>query len=611
MRLIYDIIIIFSTERQEIVMIYPQPKKIIQKDGVYKFKSQLPTNDLKSFYESSKKSPEITFKKTPSPCKEKYLLEISPSGISIAASSDEGFFRATTSLYQMIKTEGDTLNCVTVEDEPDFERRGYMLDISRCRMPKPETIKALIDNLALLKYNEFQLYIESFCFKYSLIPNVTEGFECLTPEDIEDIEKYCNDRFIDLVPNQNCLGHMGEWLKRDEYKHLEVGASIESTGTINPLLKESRELIDKIFDSLLPHFKSEYVNIGLDEAYGLGKYELEKICNERGTDGFFMDYLNTMNDRIGKKYGKKMQFWADMIINHPESFKRIPKGAVALEWGYELIQSQLMAEHCLALSEKGVEFYVCPSCNTHFTLTGRFDVTSFNLRTAGEVGRKYGAKGYLITDWGCGGEGHPHFGIWSFLPAALGGQYAWNVGAEQNGETFKAEYIRGAKAYTDKFIFNGANVSEYLYRISNYYLLEPERIHLGTMCGETLQYPLEKTGYYIFFDLNECGDDFYFDNVIRYITDILSDVKKLDMDTQYKREIFVNSKSVILSAHLCKIRKNKTIDSATAKSLIRLIDEIYGEYKELWLMRNYEKGVECFLKILTDRKEEIKLFINE
>jgi len=294
-----------------------------------------------------------------------------------------------------------------------------------------------------------------------------------------------------------------------------------------------------------------------------------------------------------------------MIINSPDSYKRIPKGAVALEWGYELIQSQLMAEHCMALRDKEIEYYVCPSCNTHYSFTGRFDVTSFNLRTAGEVGRKYGAKGYLVTDWSCGGEGHPHFGVWSFLPAALGGQYAWNVGDEQNGETFKADFIRGAEAYTDTFIFGGAKVSEYLYRIANYYLLEPERIHCGSMVGQIFQYPLEITNYHIFFDLKECGDDFYFNNVVRYVSDILKDVEALEMDEQYKREIIINSKMVILSAHLCKVRKNKTIDKDLAIELVHLIDWMKDEYVTLWNMRNYEIGSEIFIKNLLGRRKDI------
>lgn len=590
-------------------MIFPIPQKLIQKEGTYAVKSDLCTYDVLAFYNSCLSASDISFETNSLLENEEYTLDIGTDGITLGASGDEGFFRAATSLMQLVLSQGKALSCISVHDKPDFQRRGYMLDISRCRMPKPDTIKKLIDMLALLKYNEFQLYIENFVFKYSLIPAVTEGFDCLTPDDIHDIEKYCNDRYIDLVPNQNCFGHMHNWLARDEYKHLAVSDGSENIGTINPLLDETNELVDKIFDSLLPHFKSDYVNVGLDEAVGLGKFQLEEPCREKGTDNVFMDYLNSLNDRIGTRHSKKLQFWADMIVNYPESFKRIPEGAVALEWGYELIQSQLMAEHCIALHEKGIEFYVCPSCNTHFSFTGRCDVTTFNLRTVAEVGRKYGAKGYLVTDWGLGGEGHPAFGVWSYLPMALGGQYGWNVGEEQSGEAFKADYIRAAKDFVDYYLFGTRGVAELLYRLGNYYLLEPERIHLGTMCGSLLQFPLEIKGYYHFFDLMECGDDFYFNNVIRYVEDILADVAKLDIDSQLKREIVLNSKMVVLSAELCKVRKNGTMHPAVAKEMTELIDWMYEEYTTLWNLRNYEKGIECFLGILSSRKAEIMKFV--
>ena len=587
-------------------MIFPIPKKQINKEGSYTFKKKLAKDGLLSFCLEAKNADFITYRHEPLFKKEQYRLDVAECGVTLSASCEEGFFRALTSLYQLYVSEGESIGCVSVEDAPDFERRGYMLDISRCRMPKLDTIKDLIDSLALLKYNEFQLYMENFCFKYPLLPAVTEGIECLTPDDIAELEKYCSERYIDLVPNQNCLGHMGKWLAREEYRHLGVGAGVASTGTINPLLDESRKLVDDIFDSLLPSFKSRYVNVGLDEAYGLGKYELEEVCRERGVDGFFMDYLNDINERVGKKHGKRLQFWADMIINYPESFKRIPKGAIALEWGYELIQSQLMSEHCEALRNKGADFYVCPSCNTHFSLTGRFDVTAFNLRTAGEVGRKYGAMGYLVTDWGMGYEGHPHFGIWSFLPAALGGQYAWSVGDEQNGENFKSDFIRGAMSFVDTYRFGGAKVAKLLYRVSNYYLLEPDRIHCGTMCGQLLPFPLEKTGYFHLFDLKNYDDpDFYMDNVIEYMKKIAADVKKTEFDAQYKREMLVNMKTVVLSAELAKIRCSKTCTPELAGRLTAMIDEIYSEFKELWLMRNYESGIECFLGVLDARRAEI------
>lgn len=591
-------------------MIFPQPKKQVINEGFFIPKNFPSAASLLEFVKGADASAEIKLSKKPLLEKEEYILEITPDGVLISCSTEDGKFRALTSLFQLFVTEGKKIPAMTVEDKPDFERRGYMLDISRCRMPKLSVIKDLVDSLALLKYNEFQLYMESFCFKYPLLPKATENIDCLTPEDIVELDAYCAERHIDLVPNQNCLGHMGKWLARDEYKHLAVGAGIESTGTINPLLDESRELVDTLFESLLPYFKAGFVNVGLDEAYGLGKHELKAICEERGVDGFFMDYLNDINERVGKKYGKRIQFWADMIINYPESFKRIPKGAIAMEWGYELIQSQIMTEHCASLRDKGADFYVCPSCNTHFTFTGRFDVTAFNLRTAGELGRKYGAMGYLVTDWGMGYEGHPHFGIWSFIPAALGGQYGWNVGEEQNGENFKVGFIRGAMDFVDTFRFGGVKVSDFLYRASNYYLLEPDRIHCGTMCGQLFPFPIEKTGYFHLFDLKNYGSvDFYFDNVIRYMNDIARDIEPLQIDEQYKREILVNMKSVVLSAEVCKIRMGTLPTPEHARALIADIDGVYEEFSELWRMRNYEEGIKVFLGVLTARRAELERFV--
>lgn len=590
-------------------MIYPIPKHYEKKEGYFDAAGKFCMDSLLGFYESCKENEYITFGADLLLQPEDYCLKIVPGGVRVRAAGQEGCFRAATSLYQLVCTEGPMVSCCEVHDSPDFERRGYMLDISRGRIPKVATIKKLVDSLALLKYNEFQLYIENFVFKYPLLPQVTEDFECLTLEDLKGLEKYCSDRFIDLVPNQNCLGHMGNWLERDEYRHLAVGAGVEGTGTINPLLPESEELVDKIFDSLLPYFKSEYVNVGLDEAYGLGRYELAEICAKKGIDGVFMDYLNSINDRIGRKYGKKLMFWADMIINHPDCFERIPEGAIALEWGYELIQSQTMAEHCMALKEKGITFYVCPSCNTHFSFTGRADVTTFNLRTAGEVGRKYGAKGYLVTDWACGYEGHPHFPVWSLLPGALGGQYAWNAGGEQTGEAFKPDFIYGAKDFVDFFSFGGVKVSEYMYRIANYYLYEPERVHLGSMCGLLLAFPIDQMGYFDFFDLEKCGDVFYFNNVIRYLETILSDVEKIVFDQRLKREIIVNTRMAILSARLCIVRIQKTVTESEAEKIIALIDWLDREYRELWLETNYEKGMELFLDNIKNRRAEVSALL--
>lgn len=586
-------------------MLFPKPKKSEEYEGRYELKNDYTTLSVPEFYSFIKNDNcDVKINIDSSLKKEEYKISVNEYEIVACASCEEGIYRAATSLLQLIKKQGRLLNCCKIEDEPQLERRGYMLDISRCRMPKPDTIKEIIDFLTELKYNELQLYMEGGCFKYSEYPEYTEDFDCLTPEDIKDLEKYCNERFIDLVPNQNSFGHLAYWLRMDEFKHLGICENGKCGATVNPLHPESIDFVKGLYKSVLPHFKSEYVNIGLDEAFGLGRCQTESYCEEHGKDELFMQWLNKLNDVIHKEYGKKVQFWADMIYKYQDLYHKIPKDATILEWGYELIQSQQMTEHCIAFKNAGLRYYVCPSCNTHLSFTGRADVTSFNIRTSGELAAKYDAAGMLLTDWG-NGEGHPHFWVWSAVPIALASQYAWNPGVEQDGESFKSDYIRNAESYVDDVLFKVKGVSRLLYRMANYYLLEPERVHCSTMCGGIFQRALNVTNFNHLFDLKDSGDSFYFDNVIEYVEKILADIEKLDFNLQLKREIILNSQMVILSAELCKVRIGCTPDADKVKSIVNLIDWIYDEYHTLWCMRNFQKGEEHFLGQLASRKKEL------
>ncbi len=585
-------------------MIFPKPKSEQYFEGKYTLKAYDDNTELMYLYDKYRSgNTDLTITLNPTFTDDEYNISISKDGITIVASDNCGVFRAISSLRQLIKTYGKELPYCAIKDDPDFKKRSYMLDISRCRMPKLEQITKLVDLLAELKYNEFQLYMESFVFKYETLPEYTKDFDCLNADDIKYLDKYCSDRFIDLVPNQASFGHLRDWLDLEAFKHLRVGDEDTNTATINPLLDESFEFVDKLYSALLPNFTSEYVNIGLDEAFGLGKYQLEEICNEKGKDNVFMDWLCKLSDHIEKKYNKKVQFWSDMIYDYPEAYSRVPEGAIALNWGYDLIKNAMMEKRCMDLNAKNTPYYICPGNCTWISLTGRFDVMNFNVRTCGELGRKYGALGYMLTDWGCG-EGHTHFPVWSVVPCSLGAQYAWNVGEEQNGERIKFDYVRAAQKYADENVF-GAKISWHLERLQQYYLLEPERVHCMTMCGYTLRLPLSETKAAHFFDLEVCGDNFYFDNVIYYVKKILCELDKIDFDQKWRRQIYINANMVILSAELCKIRIDKRADAEKIDELTTMIDDIYDEYTSLWDIDNYPKGKEHLLNQLADRKNEL------
>ena len=586
------------------MILFPQPRSLELKEGEYRLPLKSEYGDLAAFFDCVRKGIlGVRVARDHLLEKEEYALQIDESGIELCSAGDEGLFRAATSLWQMLRRTGGILPCVKIQDKPELPRRGYMLDISRGKKPTVKTIKTMIDFLAALKYNELQLYMEGDCFKYAAYPKETAGFDCLTPEDIRELDVYCHERYIDLVPNQNSFGHMYTWLKKPDFHHLGLFEGDEVPSTLNPLLPESFEFMKNLYASLLPNFTSEYVNIGLDEAYGLGKFQIEEYCRQKGKDIVFMEWLNKLSAHITATYGKKVMFWADMIYNYPQSYHLVPKDAIALEWGYELIQSQRMTAHCIAYRDAGVKYYVCPSVNTHGCFTGRMDVTTFNIRTCAELAVEYGAEGILLTDWGDGG--HPQSWIWSMNPIALCGQYAWNTGAKQDGETFKADFIRNAEIFVDEYFFDRAPLSRLLYRMANYYLLEPERVHVCTMCFKELTLPLDVTRYAHLFDMKDSGDDFYFDNVLSYVRRVMEDIEKLSFNDTYKREIRLTARLVELGAEVCKVKLHPQASREKAGELAAMIDEILPEYIELWNLNNYENGCERFCGYLTARRDEL------
>ncbi len=595
-------------------MLCPKEKSLSVMGGSYSLKSDYDKVSIVELFSVIKNGNiDVIVKADKALGREEYILTIEKQGITLTTSCDEGLFRATTSLWQMIKRNGRELPCICIKDGPQIGRRGYMYDFSRDKMPKLETLKKIVDILCIFKYNEFQLYMEGDCFNYSEFPEYGEKYSYFGPKEIKELEKYCNERFIDLVPNQNSFGHLALWLKYDEFKHLGLGDGTSDLNTLNPLLDESFEFVKKLFDSVLPHFKSDYVNIGLDEAYGLGLYQTEEYCREHGKETLWLEWMEKINAYIKEKYNKKVMYWADMIVKNREIYKSLPKDAVALEWGYENQDMGAMGEHSALFRDLGINFYVCPSCNTHMSLTGRSDVVLSHIRTAAQIGVRNGAKGLLLTEWGTGqGEtGHPHFPIWDLIPIGLAGMYAWNIiDGERDGIGFGVDYLEMVKDILDELVFDCKGVSELIFRMGNYYLLEPMRIPVGTMLGGNFWKPISETKLYNLFDLKKLDVEFYYNNVISYAKQILDEMEKLPLCDEFKREMLLNSKMVLLSAEICKIRGKTEISSDKADELISIINWMIPEYRELWCEQNYEKGVEVFVSHLEMHKRDLIKMVN-
>src|SRR5207249_10707589 len=128
---------------------------------------------------------------------------------------------ARATLDQLRRTHAGALPRGTITDWPDTPVRGVMLDISRDKVPTLATLLELVDRLASWKVNQLQLYTEH-TFAYRDHDAVWRAASPITADEIRAIDDYCRARHVELVPNQNCLGHMDRWLRHPRYQPLAL-----------------------------------------------------------------------------------------------------------------------------------------------------------------------------------------------------------------------------------------------------------------------------------------------------------------------------------------------------------------------------------------------------
>jgi len=393
---------------------------------------------------------------------EGYALTIAKSGIEISFRDAGGRRAAMATLRQLLREHGRKLPCLKIRDWPDFARRGVMLDISRGRVPKLETLLDLAEKLFDFKINELQLYTEH-TFAYKKYKSVWQSWGALTAREIQILDARCRELGIDLVPNQNSFGHLRYFLEDPRLKKLgelsepyeaETKDFLRRPTTLAPNHPGTLPFLRGLYDELLPIFSSEFFNVGCDETWDLGKGQSKKLCAAKGQGRVYFDFLKKIHGEVAAR-DKKMMFWGDIILKYPELLPELaalgmlntvsagsahfskPAEAVlgvpnliALNWGYEA--NHPFAKEAAQFARAEIPFYVCPGTSTWQTLVGKHDNALANLRAAAKVGKKFGAIGFLNTDWGDGGHPQPLAVSWPLF--AAGAALAWNSKAldEQN-----------------------------------------------------------------------------------------------------------------------------------------------------------------------------------
>lgn len=550
---------------------------------------------------------EITDKWTPGECAvslkirpelvhkpEGYRIRISPEQLTISAYDAAGLYYAVTTLKQILGQipNNNRLPCMKIIDWPDFLHRGIMIDVSRDKVPKMETLYRMVDLFSSWKINQLQLYTEH-AFAYKNHEKVWKDASPMTAKQIQDLDEYCRERFIELVPNQNSFGHMGRWLHHEPYRQFAEAPDGYSTswGFKEPTAlcatdPRSIALVNELIDELIPNFTSNQVNVGCDETYDLGKVRTKEICEEKGTGRVYLDFLLKIYENV-EKHGNVMQFWGDIIKGYPELIPELPENIIALVWGYR--PDHPYNKECPEFKKSGVPFYVCPGTSSWLSLSGRTKRAITNITNAAENGKKFSATGILLTDWG----DHGH---WQTYPCAFPA-FVYGAGMSWSIESNKAADI---PSLLDRYVYlDDAHImGKLVYDIGNSYAAAEGYYDGNTSyLARTLidpELPMTNDSY------NWLTSD-KVSTIRSYVTKTLGSLDKAQpncSDSQLVVHEIQHAASLVLFA--CDLLDARlaakdgeivNIPGKERKQLARRLKDIIKEHETIWLKRNRVGGL--------------------
>ncbi len=344
-----------------------------------------------------------------------YRLSVKPGHVEIRGATGSGLRYGVETLLQLLGPSG-RIPCCRIEDGADLGMRGIMLDISRGKVPRRESLEELIDTCVALKLNLLMLYTEH-TFRFKKHPRIGRDASPLDARTLSALEAYAAERFVELVPCLQSLGHMEHILKLPAYRAM---AETESGWTIAPRHPRTLPFLRDLYDEYLPLFRSHWFNANCDEPWDLGRGQSMKRNEKLGPGGLYLEHVHRIQ-RIARKHGKRTMIWADVVHAHPERISEIDPNLVLLDWWYE---ADFDFGRAKVFARNKLDFMVCPGTSSWNSLFPRVANSLANITGWAKAGRRHGALGLLNTDWG----DHGHYNLQgnSLLAYAWGAQEAWS-----------------------------------------------------------------------------------------------------------------------------------------------------------------------------------------
>lgn len=211
---------------------------------------------------------------------EGYILEISREGVKVVAPSSAGLYYGTRSILQILaQSKGEnSLPLGTAVDWPDYEVRGFMLDVGR-RFFTGDFVRDYIKLMSYFKLNRFQLHLNDnqIFTENKDWTDAYAGFRLASDNPVfaglastdgsysrtewADFEAIAASRGVTIIPEIDGPAHAAAII----HWRPEVGRDNGKSDHLDLSKPESTQLMKDIFSEFTPWFHSAEVNFGADE----------------------------------------------------------------------------------------------------------------------------------------------------------------------------------------------------------------------------------------------------------------------------------------------------------------------------------------------------------
>ena len=357
---------------------------------------------------------------------EGYVVLADANGVVVAANTAAGTFYGLQTLKQLVRGDGASasISAVKIVDWPTMRWRGLSDDISRGPVPTVDYIKRQIRTLAFFKMNMHSFYMEH-TFSSQSHPLIGPEGGSLTPAEIKDLVAYARNYHVELVPEQQTFGHLHKALRLEKYAEL---AETPLGDVLSPQQQGSYKLLEDWYKELNELFPGQFFHIGEDETFELGEGQSKAEAQAKGVGAIYFQHLNRVRDLL-KPYNRKLMFWGDIALHHPDLIGNIPKDMIVMNWQYGA-RDEFMTS-IKPFQDAGLQQFVCPGAQTWNQIFPNTDAAAKNIINFVRDGQKAGAIGMMNTTWDDDGESLFEM---AWYPIALGAAASWQEGTLDRAE---------------------------------------------------------------------------------------------------------------------------------------------------------------------------------